>query len=292
MNVEELREDGRRVVDVFPFFNELELLELRLTILSPFVDWFVITECEQTFSGTPKPLYFSSNRQKFSKWRNKIELHVVEEPLRSRRDFRKRLSRVRRPSLDHWILTQTAESPQASGSFHWKQEYFQKESSRKALVDLDNRDVVFYGDLDEIWNPLMEFQWNENNLYKLTQTVYMYWLNNRSNQFWQSAFFACYKTVRENSLNELRAGNTALKIHTVDDGGWHFTFQGGEERIRQKIEAYGHQELNKKRIKSKVVERLKTNQDIFGRKLQFLKDESSLPKELEEFRHKFPDWFL
>lgn len=213
---------------------------------------------------------------------------AVKEPTR----LKKRLSRAPKQSLDHWLLTQTAESPQASGSFHWKQEYFQKESSKKALVDLDDRDVVFYGDLDEIWNPQIEFSWNENNLYKLKQTVYMYWLNNRSNQFWQSAFFTSYRTIREHSLNELRAGNTALRTQTVDDGGWHFTFQGGEARIFQKIESYGHQEFNKKRITSKVVERLKNNQDIFGRKLEFVKDESNLPKELVEFRHKFPDWFL
>lgn len=291
MNVEEFRQDGRRVVDVFPFFNELELLELRLTMLTPYVDNFVIVECEQTFSGGEKPLYFSNNRQMFNKWRHKITLHIVDNPLQNRRDLRARLSTVGDSSLDQWILKETASSPLTAGSFHWKQEFFQKESARKALIGLDDRDVVFYGDLDEIWNPQMTFDWNEQLIYRLKQSVYMYWLNNRSSEVWQSAFFAPYRTVRNQLLNDLRAGRSINEYRYVDSGGWHFTFQGGEERIRRKIEAYGHQEFNNKRIKSRVMERLKKNQDIFGRDHKFVRDENDLPPELKEFRQKFPDWF-
>lgn len=292
MNVEEFRQDGRRVVDVFPFFNELELLELRLTMLSPYVDNFVIVECEQTFSGIEKPLYFSSNRQMFGKWRDKITLHIVKDPLQNRRDLMARLSAVGQSSLDKWILRQTADSPLAPRPFHWKQEFFQKESTRKALVGLNDRDVVFYGDVDEIWNPHMTFDWNENNVYKLNQTVFMYWLNNRSSEVWQSAFFAAYRTIREQSLNDLRMNRAINDYKIIDNGGWHFTFQGGEERIRRKIEAYGHQERNTKRIKFRVNSRLKKNQDIFSRDYSFVKDENNLPSELLRFREKFGDWFL
>ena len=37
------------------FFNELELLELRLKILSPYVDYFVLVESNITFRGKNKP---------------------------------------------------------------------------------------------------------------------------------------------------------------------------------------------------------------------------------------------
>ena len=292
MNIKEFRKDGRKVVDLFPFFNELELLELRLTVLSPYVDEFIVVECEQTFSGNKKPLYFLNNRQMFDEWRDKITLHIVKDPLQNRRDLKARLSTVGESSLDQWILKQTASSPVASGPFQWKRTFFQKESARKALLGLDDRDIVFYSDLDEIWNPHMTFDWNENSIHKLKQSVYMYWLNNRSSEVWQSAFFCNYKTIREQSINHLRGGRSDNNYQIVNNGGWHFTFQGGEERIRRKIEAYDHQEFNKKRIKSRVMKRLEKNQDIFGRHHQFVKDENGLPPELTEFRQKFPNWFL
>ena len=45
-----------KIVDVFPFFNELDLLEIRLNVLDPYVDLFIISEATKTFSGLDKPL--------------------------------------------------------------------------------------------------------------------------------------------------------------------------------------------------------------------------------------------
>ena len=51
-----------KIFDAFLFFNELELLEIRLNTLAPYVDYFVITEADVTFSGKPKPLYYQQNK--------------------------------------------------------------------------------------------------------------------------------------------------------------------------------------------------------------------------------------
>ena len=40
-----------KVIDVFPFFNELDILEIRLNVLDPYVDCFVLSEATKTFSG-------------------------------------------------------------------------------------------------------------------------------------------------------------------------------------------------------------------------------------------------
>ena len=47
-----------RIFDSFIFFNELELLEMRLNILGDVVDKFVLTESPFTVSGNEKPLYY------------------------------------------------------------------------------------------------------------------------------------------------------------------------------------------------------------------------------------------
>ena len=64
------------IYDCFPFFNELDILKLRMEIMDPFVDKFVIEEAAYTFSSEPKPLYFQENRDMFKKWEHKI-IHVV-----------------------------------------------------------------------------------------------------------------------------------------------------------------------------------------------------------------------
>ena len=48
-----------KVIDLFPFFNELDLLEIRLNSLDPYVDCFILSEATKTFSGLDKPLYLS-----------------------------------------------------------------------------------------------------------------------------------------------------------------------------------------------------------------------------------------
>ena len=52
-----------KVIDVFPFFNELDLLEIRLNSLDPYVDCFILSEATKTFSGLDKPLYYQENKE-------------------------------------------------------------------------------------------------------------------------------------------------------------------------------------------------------------------------------------
>ncbi len=68
-----------KVFDSFIFFNELELLEMRLNILGDVVDKFVLTESPYTVSGNEKPLYYEENKDKFAKWSDKIVHNITEE---------------------------------------------------------------------------------------------------------------------------------------------------------------------------------------------------------------------
>ena len=61
---------------VFLFFNELDLLEIRLNVLNDVVDKFVLVESTQTFNAQPKPLYFEENKERFAKFSDKI-IHIV-----------------------------------------------------------------------------------------------------------------------------------------------------------------------------------------------------------------------
>ena len=73
------RATPRRVWDAFTFFNELDVLGLRLHTLAPVVHRFVLAEATRTHSNQPKPLFFKRHAKNFSKFLPQIEHIVVED---------------------------------------------------------------------------------------------------------------------------------------------------------------------------------------------------------------------
>ena len=67
------------IIDSFLFFQELDLLEIRLEYLDPIVDKFLIVEAKQTFKGSIKDYIFEKNIKRYSKYINKIKYYKLEE---------------------------------------------------------------------------------------------------------------------------------------------------------------------------------------------------------------------
>lgn len=65
------------VYDCFTFFNEYELLELRLKTLYNVVDYFVIVESNKTHHNVPKPYNFAENITRYEDYWEKI-IYVKE----------------------------------------------------------------------------------------------------------------------------------------------------------------------------------------------------------------------
>lgn len=113
-----------RVFDCFPFFNELDVLEIRLTELDPLVDYFVIVEATLTHTGKPKPLYFDENRGRYNRFSRKI-IHVVVDDLPS------------------------------EPSDHWGREISQRQAIMRGLELARPDDRIITSDCDEIPKPDM-----------------------------------------------------------------------------------------------------------------------------------------
>lgn len=232
------------------------MLEIRLNILDPYVDFFVISEEEETFQGNPKPLYYLENKERFAKWDHKIIYHQVG----------------RFETND--VFERTA---------------WQKDSIRDSLQDLKPDDIVIYGDVDEIWdfNALKGWDFSKN-IFKLEQDNYCYFLNMRSSELWQGTNICTYKNLI--NLNLLRANHDNVIKH----GGWHFTNMGGVEQIVKKLESYDHNEYNTDTIKSSIAGKIANGEDYVGRKLdwqgkpfRFWEDMSGLPQYLIENKERW-----
>ncbi len=280
-----------RVYDVFTFFNELELLEIRLAMLAPYVDTFVIIECAETFSGKPKPLYYQKNKERFKQYESKIRHYVVQGVPKNHADLEERRNDPNLDPLEREIINYALTSDNVpAGSTHWLKEFYQKEAIQKALVGLDNDDFCFVSDLDEIWNPQTVIDMRTDDVYKLRQDMYAYYLNNRSSEAWAGTLGTKYKNIKHNCLNHLRTPSKTRYTY-VPNGGWHFTNQGGADRIRTKLESYGHQEFNTAEVKSDIETKIRENRDFVGRGFRFWKDESGLPQYLLDNKERYRNFF-
>ncbi len=69
-----------KIIDGFSFFNEFDILKLRLEYLQDVVDYFIISECNYTHSGKEKPYYLNQIINEFDEeLRSKI-ISVHYEP--------------------------------------------------------------------------------------------------------------------------------------------------------------------------------------------------------------------
>lgn len=283
----------KKVFDIFTFYNELDLLELRLEILNDYVDHFVIVECVETFSGKPKPLYFLENSERYKKYSDKIIHYVTTNPLQSFEDAEHRI--LNGDQLEKEICIQALTSSNVpKGEVHWLKEFHQKETIRRALrqCQITDEDICFISDLDEIWDP--EILWKEiedYKIYKLRQLCYSLYLNNRSNESWAGTLLSKYKNIKNACLNHLRTASKT-EYEYLQNGGWHFTFMGGSEQIKKKIEAYGHQEYNNEYVMNNIENKLASNQDVLGRsQFTFWMDETDLPQYLKQNKEKYKNYF-
>src|ERR1700733_5689923 len=110
------------IYDCFTFFNELDVLEIRLHVLADVVDRFVLVEARQTFQRGSKPLYYRDNLDRFKSFADRIEHIVVDE-------F----------------------PPGASGPFDC--EFWQRNSIRLGIQNAAIGDTIMISDVDEIPKP-------------------------------------------------------------------------------------------------------------------------------------------
>ena len=67
------------IYDCFTFFNELDILEIRLNTLYDTVDYFVIAEANKTHTGKEKDYVFEKNQARFSNFLDKIIYIKVDD---------------------------------------------------------------------------------------------------------------------------------------------------------------------------------------------------------------------
>ena len=292
------------IFDCFMYFDEEQILELRLNVLDEKVDFFVIVESIYNHRGDKRDLLF--NKNKFLKFSKKIIYLVSEEipknvePINENEDKKEK----DRKYIMNAIYRENA----------------QRNLISKGIKNANKDDLIMISDVDEI--PKLEsldlksikneififkqhmfhykynlvlpnFKWTGTKAIKKKNLISPQWLRNIKDKK--------YPYYRIDIIFSKKK-YTNLKI--IDDGGWHFTNIKTPKMIRHKFKSYLHHfEFDQTNLVESDIENfIKKKQAIYNLKVdkrgnkvgngETLKnfDIKKLPIYIQHNLEKYKDW--
>jgi beta-1,4-mannosyl-glycoprotein beta-1,4-N-acetylglucosaminyltransferase len=220
-----------KVFDCFTFHNEIDMLKYRLHLLDPVVDKFILIEAIQTHTGHPKPLHYDLHKDTlFKDYKHKIEHVVVSLPA-------------------------TAEKIKSGALSAWDNEKYQRnllEHSIHELAESDS-DIFILSDLDELPDPntITKIKNGEidTDIGYLDQDLYYYNIQCKLRSNWTLAKVFKYGWFRNASVT-CDAVRLNVPSTRIPSGGWHLSYFGDINFIKNKIKNMAHQEFNTDHFKS------------------------------------------
>lgn len=270
-----------KIIDSFIFYNELDLLKYRLTILNEYVAYFILVESKYTFSGKEKELYYDNNKDLFNDFNHKI-IHIILE------DFP-----YKYPNINYNLNEQ------------WLNEYFHRNQISLGIqkLNLSDEDIIFTSDLDEIANPNILLQvknntlnFDKNGLNRLALDMYYYNLNTLiGRDCWHGIkllTFAAYKNMKL-SFQDMRVHEHSHNVQIIPNGGWHLSYFGDIDFIKNKLKNFSHQEYNNAKYVNDefIKENIKNKKHLLNElaKTEYIptKENANLPPKYNEYLLKY-----
>ena len=267
-----------KVYDCIIFNGENRILEIRLNELNAFVDYFVIIEFSETFTGIEKKQ--AINNDLLKKFNHKIRYHFIDTKL---------------SEIDPW-----------------KREGFQRNHLIRGIFDANPEDIIMVSDVDEIPN-LKNIDFNKiddwiyafslfHSMYKLNLMRQVMWIGTKlckKKIFKSPQWLRSLKVHKKYSIfriDKFLSNTYYSKFKIVEKSGWHFGWLMTPEEIIKKVNSYSHTEHNiplynedsfiKKCIDNKI--NFLDKDDI----LIIDEDIKKLPKYVKKNEEKFNKWII
>lgn len=284
-----------RLFDGFIFFNELDLLELRLHELKDTVHRFLLVESDTTFTGQPKPLHYETNKARFAAFADRI-IHIVVRDM-----------------------------PGAEATA-WDRESHQRRAIMRGMTESLPTDAILISDVDEIPRAVTLQKILKTNRWRSAVTVlqsalFVYSLNlaaknggpagnswGQTPRLIERRHLTDTQTIRrlrvrhkknnwlarlQERIEVWRKLGKPLRIDRAASGSWHFTYIGNAQAQLQKLSAFSHTELaTADNLDPAAIERNLENRTVVFNKdialaLQPLDD--TMPVYLRTHAEKFKD---
>ncbi len=282
-----------KVYDCFTYFNEIELLELRLNLLYNTVDYFVVVEANKTHKNNDKDFNF-------------------EEHAASLQEY-----------LDKIIYVKVQDMPSCPKD-EWEQENFQRNCIKRGLANCCPEDLILISDIDEIPDSaairlLVENSGSvaaftaeerkeiarletvpESLLQRygaglldiiplaLEQTLFYYFVNCRCKEKWHGTTIVKAKYLSSPQLFR----NYRNVLPRISNGGWHFSYLGGIDRILEKLDSIVESTAGRYSA-DHIKHCIGNGLDLYGRtgrafEFEFIDIDQTLPRNIQAITGKYP----
>ena len=195
--------------DCVMFRNELGVLQMRLEELEPAGAVTVLVEATQDHQGHPKPLHFAENRDRFTKWADRIR---------------------------HVVVTDLPDHPDP-----WVREHAQRDAALGAIPDARDDDLLLIADVDEIPAPaLFEVAAASRLPAALEQQVTAFAVDWLHVPELTGVITTAGHARQAGSLAAIRDARGSYPV--IRNAGWHFSWLGGAEASLEKLDSFCHLE--------------------------------------------------
>ena len=229
-----------KIFDCFMYFDEEVVLDLRLNILNPVIDYFIIVESTFNHKGEKRKLKFDI--KKYKKFEKKIvylifdeEPSGIEQVLKTDNEGEKSRKHILNAAL---------------------RENGQRNYISKGLEFANEKDLILISDVDEIPN-LEKIDWNTINdqIILFKQDMFYYKLNLKLPDLIWSGTKACKKkylkspqwlrNIKDKKYSFFRidtffSKKKYINIKFIENGGWHFSNIKTAAEIEHKLKSYLH----------------------------------------------------
>ncbi len=217
-----------KIYDCFTFYNELDLLEIRLKELYDHVDHFVLVEASRTFQNREKPYIYFENKKRYAQWNDKI------------------------------IYVQVNNMP--DGDDAWSRETHQRNQIVQGLQNADENDIVIISDCDEIirHEVIDSLKHSQELVFPLRMPLFNFKFNYMRispghYEVWAMAVRkAIIDQVTPDQIRNSRFNYSGWQINSnttdtkmIEHAGWHFSYLGDIEYLKDKAKSFSHTEVNR-----------------------------------------------
>ena len=295
-----------KIFDCFMYFDEETVLELRLNILSKYIDYFVIVESSFTHKGDKRDLKF--NHQKFKKFKDKL-IYIT---------YDKEPAEIIKNKVN-------AEDDQATKSFKYIENAILRENGQrnqilKGLELAKDDDMILISDVDEIPNlENLDLSKINEKIILFNQDMFYYRFNLKLPNLDWTGTKGCKKKFLKSPqwlrnikdrkypfyrLDTFFSDTKYIDIKIISNGGWHFSNLKTASEIEFKLKSYlHHREFDENPLSVDEINSLiKNKQAIYdlkvdkrvnkigdGSKLEKYPTEK-LPKFLQDNLNNYKEW--
>ena len=271
------------IIDTFPFFNEMDILECRLDTMADAVDYVIAVEADVDHQDHPKPYYLSDNPGRFDKWADKL------------------------------IIVRATGLPTADDDPDpWARELAQREYVHDGLLEIDRRaglnadTIILHGDVDEICRPvhvrnvrpklperptLLPDGTVDLGFVSFSQRGHFFAVDWLHPEPWGGTVAGTLEQVSMIGKFHKMRNTRNWNVTGLDDAGWHLSWLGGQEATMAKLNAFCHPEVAERTELGLQTDRyLREGMHLDGRRMTAVDVDEDWPPYVFERRCP-PGWF-